>query len=176
MDNAPMKPNNGLIFKVLKLAPKAAGLAATDKALLLQLLDHWNPNRFGAICFPGYRRLADRIGVSYKSVQRSIARLEALELIKTIRRYNDSNETQLNIIAITELIETGQRVQSGEGRPVRLTSQTGQIDQSDRSQSPINALDRLNTPLRRSTVTAPKQNELRLLSNILENALQGKGK
>ncbi|WP_197283357.1 helix-turn-helix domain-containing protein [Agrobacterium sp. SUL3] len=71
---------------------------ATDLAVLIHLIEHWwRPDEMP---WPKKARIAERLAVTPKTVQRSIARLEEEGLLKRVNRFNNgrrvSNEYDLS--------------------------------------------------------------------------------
>lgn len=76
---------------------------AIELAVLLHLLDHWWDN--ADMPFPAKQRLAERLGVSPKTVQRAVAALETEGLIKRIKRHNQHGGQSSNYYDFAPLIE-----------------------------------------------------------------------
>jgi Helix-turn-helix domain len=74
---------------------KDLGLDAIDINILFHLADHWwqpdNPP------FPGKQTIADRIGITPRTVQRRIAALESMHLIERQYRLNPDKSNKTNI-------------------------------------------------------------------------------
>jgi DNA-binding Lrp family transcriptional regulator len=82
---------------------KDLGLDAIDLNILFHLADHWwqpdNPP------FPGKQTIADRMGVTARTVQRRIAALESAHLIERQLRRNPNKSNKTNIYHLKGLIE-----------------------------------------------------------------------
>jgi predicted transcriptional regulator len=76
---------------------------AVELAVLLHLLDHWWDN--ADMPFPAKQRLAERLGVSTKTVQRAVAALETEGLIRRIKRHNGHGGQGSNYYDFAPLIE-----------------------------------------------------------------------
>ena len=73
-----------IVPSLLLRGQRRLGLSPTQLAVLLQLCDHWwdaerNP-------YPGKKRLAERLGISPRQLQRHVAALEAAGLVARIER------------------------------------------------------------------------------------------
>jgi Helix-turn-helix domain len=82
---------------------KDLGLDAIDLNILLHIADHWwqpdNPP------FPGKQTIADRMGVTARTVQRRIAALESAHLIERQFRRNPDKSNKTNIYHLKGLID-----------------------------------------------------------------------
>jgi predicted transcriptional regulator len=76
---------------------------AVELAVLLHLLDHWWDN--ADMPFPAKQRLAERLGVSTKTVQRAVAALETEGLIQRVKRHNGHGGQGSNYYDFAPLIE-----------------------------------------------------------------------
>ena len=85
---------------------KDLGLDAIDLNILFHLADHWwqpdNPP------FPGKQTIADRMGVTARTVQRRIAALESAQLIERQYRRNPDKSNKTNIYHLKGLIDAAQ--------------------------------------------------------------------
>lgn len=88
-----------LLFK----AQGRLGLNPTQLAVLLQLCEHWwEPDNKP---HPGKRRLAERLGIGPRQIQRYIASLEQAGLVKRIERRSGSGAKQTNTYDLSGLVE-----------------------------------------------------------------------
>jgi hypothetical protein len=82
---------------------KDLGLDAIDLNILFHLADHWwrpdNPP------FPGKQTIADRMGITPRTVQRRIAALETAHLIERQYRRNPDKSNKTNIYHLGGLID-----------------------------------------------------------------------
>jgi predicted transcriptional regulator len=76
---------------------------AVELAVLLHLLDHWWDN--AEMPFPSKKRVADRLGVSTKTVQRAIAALEKEGLVRRVTRSNGNGGQASNLYDLQPLID-----------------------------------------------------------------------
>jgi predicted transcriptional regulator len=75
---------------------------ATDLAVLIHLIEHWwNP---GAMPWPKKERIAERLGVTPKTVQRASVHLEQAGLIKRNERFSNGRRTS-NEYDLSPLVE-----------------------------------------------------------------------
>ncbi len=82
---------------------KAFGLDAIDVNILLHLASHW---WFASeLPFPGKKSIADAMGVSPRTVQRRIAKMEAAELIQRHERRHPKYGQQSNYYDFAGLIK-----------------------------------------------------------------------
>lgn len=98
-----LDPGFVVIPSVLLRAQKRLHIDSVELAVLLHLIDHWWDN--DDMPFPSKKRLGERIGVSDKTVQRAIKKLEDEKLIKRVKRHNKSGGQTSNIYDLTPLIE-----------------------------------------------------------------------
>lgn len=79
------------------------GVTTTQFNILIQLLDYWQePSR---IPFPTKKDIADRIGITPKTVQNNIRELEQAGLIKRIIRKTSSGDFNSNQYDLSGLVE-----------------------------------------------------------------------
>ena len=97
-----MNPNNGLIFKVLSTGRDSLGLNISQKMVLLVLLEHWNPSKSGAMCWPGQDRISDLACLSRSSAHRALQELEQCGYIKIRLVPGRSNRYQLDTAFISQ--------------------------------------------------------------------------
>jgi hypothetical protein len=76
-------------LKAINLAP---GLKNNDRAIGAALLDHYN--RKTGQCDPGLDRIAKLLGISTRSVIRSMPRIEAAGLFRKVRHGGNSNRNR----------------------------------------------------------------------------------
>jgi predicted transcriptional regulator len=76
---------------------------AVELAVLLHLLDHWWDN--AEMPFPSKKRVADRLGVSTKTVQRAIVALEKEGLVRRVTRSNGNGGQASNLYDLQPLID-----------------------------------------------------------------------
>jgi hypothetical protein len=76
-------------LKAINLAP---GLKNNDRAIGAALLDHYN--RKTGQCDPGLERIAKLLGISTRSVIRSMPRIEAAGLFRKVRHGGNSNRNR----------------------------------------------------------------------------------
>lgn len=81
---------------------------ATELTVLIHLLDHWWAAN--EMPYPSKRRLADRMGVSEKTIQRAMARLEALGLVKRMARHFSAGGQASNYYDLSGLVARVQEI------------------------------------------------------------------
>lgn len=92
-----------VVPSLLLRAQGRLGLNSTQLAVLLQLYEHWwDPDKRP---HPGKRRLADRLGIGPRQIQRHIADLEQAGLVKRIERRSASGAKQSNTYDLSGLVE-----------------------------------------------------------------------
>lgn len=82
---------------------QALGLDPLDVNILLQLADHWWER--DNLPFPSKKTLADRIGVTPRTIQRRIARMESAGFIKRIERRDRNGGNRTNRYSFAGLIK-----------------------------------------------------------------------
>jgi predicted transcriptional regulator len=82
---------------------QALGLDELDVNILLQLADHWWER--DNLPFPSKKLLADRIGVTPRTIQRRIARMESVGFIKRIERRHPNGGNKTNRYSFDGLIK-----------------------------------------------------------------------
>lgn len=174
-----MKPNNGLIFQVLR---SSGQLTTNQKMVLLILLNHWNPSASGSLVWPGQQRLTEQSSLSERSVRRALAELADSGLIKITREVGRSNRYQLNIEQISALDD--QTPATGAGVPVDNLADTGQSGRSHRPERPVTPArvadeclsECLTNPLRHSEPIGPARTmpHLGVVAGSAVNALRKK--
>lgn len=91
-----------IVPSLLLRAQSRLGLNPTQLAILLQICEHWwqEDNK----PHPGKRRLADRLGIGPRQIQRHIAELEAAGLVKRIERHAPHGGKQTNTYDLSGLV------------------------------------------------------------------------
>ncbi len=92
-----------IVPSLLLRAQRRLGLNPTQLAVLLQLCEHWWDQ--GNRPHPGKRRLADRLGIGPRQIQRHIAELEQAGLVKRIERRSANGAKQSNTYDLSGLVE-----------------------------------------------------------------------
>lgn len=98
-----LEPGFTFIPSVLLRAQARLHIDAIELAVLLHLIEHWWED--DAMPFPSKKRLAERLGVSDKTVQRAIQRLETEGLVKREVRAHASGGQASNRYDLSPLIE-----------------------------------------------------------------------
>jgi predicted transcriptional regulator len=98
-----IEPGFTFIPSVLLRAQARLHINAADLAVLMHLIDHWWEDE--EMPFPSKRRLAERLSVSEKTVQRSIQRLEEAGLVRRHVRRHASGGQSSNLYDLTPLVE-----------------------------------------------------------------------
>lgn len=88
---------------VLLRAQPRLKINAIELAVLVHLIDHWWSST--EMPFPSKRRLAERLSVSEKTVQRAIAKLEALGLVRRVARHLSAGGQTSNAYDLSSLVE-----------------------------------------------------------------------
>lgn len=86
---------------------RALGLDPLDVNILLQLADHWWER--DNLPFPSKKTLADRIGVEPRTIQRHIARMEAVGFVERIERRHRNGGSKTNRYSFDGLIKEAER-------------------------------------------------------------------
>lgn len=86
---------------------QALGLDALDVNILLQLVDHWWER--DNLPFPSKKTLADRIGVTPRTIQRRIARMESAGFIARMARRHNNGGNKTNRYSFDGLIREAER-------------------------------------------------------------------
>jgi len=92
-----------VVPSIILRAQSRLHINAIELAVLLHLLDHWWDN--AEMPFPSKKRIADRLGVSDKTVQRAIAALETEGLVRRVKRSNGNGGQASNLYDLAPLIE-----------------------------------------------------------------------
>jgi len=98
-----MEPGFTFIPSVLLRAQARLRIDAIDLAVLVHLIDHWWQS--AEMPFPSKRRLAERLMVSEKTIQRAVARLEAEGLVRRIARHYPGGGQASNFYDLAPLVE-----------------------------------------------------------------------
>ena len=98
-----LEPGFTFVPSVILRAQARLHIDATELAVLLHLIDHWWED--DAMPFPSKKRLAERLGVSEKTVQRAVKRLEDEGLIKRHPRSHASGGQASNRYDLSPLVE-----------------------------------------------------------------------
>lgn len=98
-----LEPGFTLIPSVLLRALVRLHIGSNELSVLLQMIDHWWEN--DDMPFPSKKRLGERIGMSEKTVQRAVAKLEAEGLVRRVARHNKLGGQTSNIYDLTPLVE-----------------------------------------------------------------------
>ena len=91
-----------IVPSLLLRAQGRLGINPTQLAILLQLCEHWWQEENKP--HPGKRRLADRLGIGPRQIQRHIAELEAGGLVERIERHGQDGGKQTNIYDLSGLV------------------------------------------------------------------------
>lgn len=92
-----------IIPSLLLRAQRRLGLNPTQLAVLLQLCDYWWDEKRKP--FPSKEALSQRLGLSSRQVQRQIAALEAVGLVKRIERIGRHGGKLSNTYDLTGLVK-----------------------------------------------------------------------
>jgi predicted transcriptional regulator len=95
---------------------------ATEMTVLIHLVDHWW--RAAEMPFPSKHRLAERMGVSEKTIQRAMARLEAVGLVKRVARHLSAGGQTSNVYDLTGLVGRMREI----GKDLTLARETGRAE------------------------------------------------
>ena len=98
-----IEPGFTLIPSVILRAQARLHINAVELAVLMHLIDHWWEDE--TMPFPSKRRLAERMSVSDKTVQRAIVRLEEEGLLKRHPRSHASGGQASNLYDLSPLVE-----------------------------------------------------------------------
>jgi len=92
-----------VIPSIILRAQARLHINAIELGVLLHLLDHWWDN--AEMPFPSKQRIADRLGVSAKTVQRACAKLEEEGLVRRVERHNGKGSQVSNFYDLTPLVQ-----------------------------------------------------------------------
>lgn len=98
-----IKAGYTVVPSIILRAQSRLHINAIELAVLLHLLDHWWDN--AEMPFPSKKRIAERLGVSDKTVQRAIVALETENLVRRVKRSNGNGGQASNLYDLTPLIE-----------------------------------------------------------------------
>ena len=104
-----MKLGFCIVPSLLLRAQQRLGLSATQLAVLLQLCDHWWDAKRKP--YPGKKRLADRLGMSTRQLQRHVAALEDAGLVKRGERTASHGGKLSNSYDLSGLVERLKRLE-----------------------------------------------------------------
>lgn len=97
------------IPSILIQAQRRLGINPTQMNIIIQLLDYWfEPSRKP---FPSKKDLAERIGVTPKTIQNNIRELEQAGLIKRQIRKTSAGDYNSNIYHLDGLVERVQKLE-----------------------------------------------------------------
>lgn len=104
-----MKLGFCIVPSLLLRAQGRLGLTPTQLAILLQLCEHWwdEDNK----PHPGKKRLADRLGIGPRQIQRHIAELETGGFVMRIERHGSDGRKQTNTYDLSGLVEKLQKIE-----------------------------------------------------------------
>lgn len=98
-----LEPGFTLIPSALLRALVRLHIGPIELSVLLQMIDHWWENE--DMPFPSKKRLGERIGVSEKTIQRAVARLEGEGLVRRAARHNRHGGQTSNRYDLSPLVE-----------------------------------------------------------------------
>ena len=98
-----LEPGFTQIPSVLLRAQSRLHLGPIELNVLLQMIDHWWDSE--DMPFPAKKRLAERMGVSEKTIQRAVARLVTEGLIRRTPRHNRHGGQTSNLYDLSPLVE-----------------------------------------------------------------------
>lgn len=98
-----IKAGYTMVPSIILRAQARLHINAVELAVLLHLLDHWWDN--SEMPFPSKKRIAERLDVSTKTVQRAAAKLEAEGLVRRVKRSNGQGGQGSNHYDLSPLIE-----------------------------------------------------------------------
>lgn len=98
-----LEPGFTLIPSALLRALVRLHIEPIELSVLLQMIDHWWED--ADMPFPSKKRLGERIGVSEKTIQRAVARLEKEGLICRTARHNRHGGQTSNRYDLTPLVK-----------------------------------------------------------------------
>jgi predicted transcriptional regulator len=106
-----------LALKAISLAP---GLKENDRRVAAALVEHFN--RETSQCDPGLKRIADLLGISTRTVIRSIQRLEVAGLVRKVRHGGHLNRNRYELVwSRFQEIEAEWRVRFARSAQSRVT-------------------------------------------------------
>jgi predicted transcriptional regulator len=98
-----IKAGYTLFPSIILRAQARLHINAVELAVLMHLLDHWWDN--AEMPFPSKKRIADRLAVSAKTVQRAIVGLETEGLVRRVKRSNGNGGQASNHYDLQPLID-----------------------------------------------------------------------
>ncbi len=98
-----LEPGFTLIPSALLRAQGRLHIGPIELNVLMQMIDHWWENE--DMPFPAKKRMAERIGVSEKTIQRAVTRLVEEGLIRRTPRHNRHGGQTSNLYDLTPLVE-----------------------------------------------------------------------
>lgn len=99
---AVLKPGFTVVPSVILRAQARLHIDATELAVLLHLIDHWwQPD---GMPWPAKKVIAGRLGVSLKTVQRAIVRLEEEGLLRRQPRFRQHGGRTSNLYDLSPLV------------------------------------------------------------------------
>lgn len=121
-DRGAPKKKPLLIFEVLKTTPATLMCTATERAVLVQMVEAMNPAANGSLVWPSQDRIAALTGLGERTVRRALKSLCDLDLIKLHQRTPRITIYSINVGLIHRICTTGR---------------SGQSESSDRPQGPV---------------------------------------
>jgi predicted transcriptional regulator len=104
----------------LKTISLASGLKENDRRVAAALVEHFN--RETSQCDPGLKRIADLLGISTRTVIRSIQRLEVVGLVRKVRHGGHLNRNHYQLVwSRFQEIEAAWRVKFARSAQSRVT-------------------------------------------------------
>lgn len=92
-----------VVPSILLRSQKRLGINANELAVLVHLMEHWwQP---GSMPWPSKRKIAERLDVSEKTVQRAAAKLEKLQLITRVGRFVEGKGRTSNGYDLSRLVQ-----------------------------------------------------------------------
>ena len=131
-----LEPGFTVIPSVILRAQARLGINAIELAVLLHLIDHWWEDDTKPL--PSKKRLAARLGVSDKTVQRAAKRLDEGGLIRREKRSRGSGSATSNCYDLSPLVEKLKSIAT------------------DMAKAPDQAVATCRTPLRRDSKRRPR--------------------
>lgn len=98
-----VKAGHTFLPSIILRAQARLHINAVELAVLVHLLDHWWAN--DEMPFPSKKRIAERLDVSTKTVQRAVAKLEAEGLVQRNKRHNGNGGQGSNEYDLMPLVQ-----------------------------------------------------------------------
>jgi predicted transcriptional regulator len=98
-----IEPGFTFVPSVLLRGQARLRIDAVELAVLVHLIDHWWQS--SEMPWPSKRRLAERLMVSEKTIQRAMARLETEGLVKRVARHYPGGGQTSNYYDLSPLVE-----------------------------------------------------------------------